>query len=168
MDKIRISANYILQQINQNPEIAIISGSNSIDIDSEVNEKVVVNYKDIPGFPISTVKGHEGKLLSGVCSKKNIIILKGRFHYYEGYNMVEVTHYVRVLALLGVKTIIITNAAGAINPSFSPGDIMLIKDHISLFMPECPLRGENLDEFGVRFPDMTDLYNKEMRSYPRL
>ena len=116
----------------------------------------------MPNFPISTVEGHEGRLVIGTLQGKTVVAMQGRFHYYEGYKMEEVTFPIRVMKLLGVKTLIVTNAAGAVNTSFKPGDLMIITDHINL-SGNNPLIGKNLDLFGPRFPDMSNAYNKELR-----
>jgi purine-nucleoside phosphorylase len=164
VNRLNKSSNFIKQLIEAEPKVAIVSGSHSINIEDNMQNCKKINYADIPNFPVSTVKGHDGYLMCGIYNNKSILLLKGRFHYYEGYPMTEVTYYVRVLALLGVKKLILTNAAGAINNSFKPGDIMLIKDHIGLFMPVCPLRGKNISAFGKRFPDMTYVYDRESRN----
>ena len=122
---------------------------------------MVIDYADIPYFPVSTVAGHAGKLVYGSISGKYVLAMKGRFHYYEGNDMSTVTLPVRVFKKMGIENIIITNAAGGLGDSLNPGDIMIIKDHISLFCPS-PLRGENLDEFGPRFPDMTNVYSQNL------
>ena len=118
--------------------------------------------KELPNFPVSTVEGHAGRLVIGTLQGKTVVAMEGRFHYYEGYKMEEVTFPIRVMKLLGVKTIIVTNAAGAVNTSFNPGDLMVIKDHINLSGTN-PLIGKNLDSFGTRFPDMSNAYDKDLR-----
>ena len=122
-----------------------------------------LNYNDIPNFGKTTVAGHKGKLVFSNYENNVVLFLQGRFHYYEGYDMKRVTFYVRVLKKLGINYLIITNASGGVNPAFKVGDIMIISDHIALFLPENPLRGENLEEFGERFISMQNAYDKEWR-----
>lgn len=145
---------------DKKPETAIILGSGLGVLKEEIEEKIVLKYKDIPNFPISTVQGHAGELIIGKLSGKEIIAMNGRFHYYEGYDIKQTVFPIRVFALLGIKNIILTNAAGGINLDYKPGDFMVINDHLSFFA-ESVLRGKNEDEFGVRFPDMSDVYDKE-------
>ena len=126
----------------------------------EITDKYEINYKDIPNFPLSTVEGHSGKLIFGKLGGKDILAMQGRFHFYEGYSMQQVTFPVRVMRELGIKTLFVSNAAGGMNPDFKIGDLMIITDHINLF-PEHPLRGKNID-YGPRFPDMSEAYSKEL------
>lgn len=160
IDVINNAAEYIADSINFTPEIAIILGSGLGPLADEVQSPVVIKYSDIPGFHSSTVKGHAGELVCGMVSDKKVIVMSGRFHYYEGHDMDAVTLPIRVFAKLGIKKLIVTNAAGGIKPSLNPGSIMLITDHLSYMCPS-PLRGPNLDEFGPRFKDMTEVYTKE-------
>ena len=145
---------------DKNPETAIVLGSGLGVLKDEIEDKIVLNYKYIPNFPISTVQGHAGELIIGKLSGKEIIAMNGRFHYYEGYDIKQTVFPIRVFAQLGIKNIILTNAAGGINLSYKPGDFMVINDHLSFFA-ESVLRGKNEDEFGVRFPDMSEVYDKE-------
>lgn len=145
---------------NKTIDIAIVLGSGLGVLKDDIQNKIVINYKDIPEFPISTVPGHAGELIIGEMSGKTIIAMNGRFHYYEGYDIKQVVFPIRVFSLLGVKKIILTNAAGGINLNYKPGDFMVINDHLSFFA-ESVLRGKNEDEFGVRFPDMSEVYDKE-------
>lgn len=145
---------------DKKPETAIVLGSGLGVLKEEIEEKIVLKYKDIPNFPISTVQGHAGELIIGKLSGKEIIAMNGRFHYYEGYDIKQTVFPIRVFALLGIKNIILTNAAGGINLDYKPGGFMVITDHLSFFA-ESVLRGKNEDEFGVRFPDMSDVYDKE-------
>lgn len=145
---------------DKKPETAIVLGSGLGVLKEEIEEKIVLKYKDIPNFPISTVQGHAGELIIGKLSGKEIIAMNGRFHYYEGYDIKQTVFPIRVFALLGIKKIILTNAAGGINLSYKPGDFMVVNDHLSFFA-ESVLRGKNEDEFGVRFPDMSEVYDKE-------
>lgn len=143
--------------------IGIILGTGLGELVKSIEIKKEIPYEKIPHFPISTVEGHSGKLIIGELGGKPILALQGRFHYYEGYNMMQVTYPVRVMQFLGIEYLFVSNAAGGMNNSFQVGDIMLIEDHINLF-PEHPLRGKNLEEFGVRFPDMSEAYNKKLRN----
>lgn len=161
LDTINNAASYIESRISSIPFAAIILGSGLGPLANEIENPVIIDYSDIPGFPQSTVKGHEGKLVYGTINGKFVLAMKGRFHYYEGNDMRMVTLPVRVFAKLGIKNILVTNAAGGLNDTFNPGDIMLIRDHLSLFCPSV-LRGENLDEFGPRFIDMTEIYSKSL------
>ena len=156
------SADYILEKIDFKPEIAIILGSALGSIAEEIKNPVIIDYKEIPNFLVSTVQSHAGKLILGELSGKKVTCMSGRFHYYEGYDFEELVAPVRVFHLLGVKTLILTNAAGAVNTSFKPGDIMIIRDHIKL-MGASPMRGPNIEEFGPRFFDVSDMYTKELR-----
>ncbi|MCQ2327292.1 MAG: purine-nucleoside phosphorylase [Bacteroidales bacterium] len=153
---------FIEKKINQIPQIAIILGSGLSPLAEQIKNPVTISYKDIPHFPVSTVKGHAGNLVIGALQGKVVMCMQGRFHYYEGYTMQEVTFPIRVMQLLGVKTLIVTNAAGGVNKTFSTGDIMLITDHISR-MPN-PLIGPNDDRLGERFPSMSEVYDKTLMS----
>jgi len=144
-------------------DIGIVLGSGLGGFDSTLIGARRISYSDIPGFPVSTVEGHAGEFAVGTLRDKRVMIMSGRFHSYEGYSMDEVTMPVRVMALLGVKTLILTNAAGGVNTGFNPGDLMLITDYINL-SGRNPLRGPNMDAFGPRFPDMTDAYTPELRA----
>lgn len=148
------------------PELAVILGSGLGPLADEISDPVIIDYGEIPHFPKSTVPGHEGKLVAGTIEGKKVLVMKGRFHYYEGHEMDVVTLPIRVFAKLGIKNLLVTNAAGGIRKDFHPGTIMLISDHISYMCPS-PLRGANLDEFGPRFPDMTECYSKSLRSIAR-
>jgi len=157
------ASQYIQNIIKEKPEIGIILGSGLGPLADEIENPIEIDYKDIPGFPVSTVVGHAGKLVFGTLEGKKVLAMKGRFHYYEGYDPKQVTLPVRVMKLLGINNLLVTNAAGGINKEFSTGALMLIKDHISFFVPSS-LRGENIEEFGVRFPDMSEAYSKDLRA----
>ena len=129
---------------------------------NEIEDKTDIPYTEIPNFPVSTVEGHSGKLIVGTLGGKKVLAMQGRFHYYEGYTMKEVTFPIRVFQALNIEYLFVSNAAGGMNSSFDVGDIMLIEDHINLF-PEHPLHGKNYKELGTRFPDMSEAYNKELR-----
>lgn len=155
------SAQYIKEKMgNIEPKIAIVLGSGLGVLSEDIQNKTVIKYQDIPNFPISTVAGHAGELIIGTLENIPIIAMNGRFHYYEGYDLKEATLPIRVFKLLGIEELILTNASGGINTDYKPGDFMIIKDHLSFFA-ESVLRGKNDDEFGVRFPDMSQTYNKE-------
>lgn len=158
---IKEAGEYIKQKIGKTPQIAIILGSGLGALVNEIKESLEIDYNDIPGFPVTTVEGHEGKLVFGKLGGKYILAMKGRFHYYEGYDVSKVVFAIRVFKFMGINNLIVTNAAGGINKDFNPGDLMIIKDHISFFAPSA-LRGANIDEFGVRFPDMSKAYNPEL------
>ncbi len=144
-----------------NAEVLIILGSGLGEVVNALQEKEVINYKDIPHFPVSNVKGHEGNLVFGKVNNLNVVIMQGRCHYYEGKGFDPVVYPIYVLKLLGVKKMIITNACGGINESFKPGDLMVITDFLNLLGIN-PLIGENNEEFGPRFPDMSEPYNKKL------
>lgn len=157
------SANYISERItNEKPQLAVILGSGLGDLAYEVTERIEIPYSEIPHFPVSTVAGHRGKLIIGKIYDKSVIMMQGRFHYYEGYELSEVTFPIRVLALLGISSLIVSNAAGGINSKLKPTDIMLITDHINISNIS-PLRGPNDEEFGERFPNMTEAYSLRLR-----
>ena len=152
---------YIKSKINITLDIGIILGSGLGSLADEVEDKVIIDYKDIPNFPVSTVIGHAGRMVIGILEGRKVLVLQGRFHYYEGYEMGEVTFAIRVMKLLGIENLVVTNASGGINTSFKAGDLMLITDHIN-FAGVNPLVGPNMDKFGLRFPDMTEGYNKRL------
>ena len=139
------------------PQVAVVLGSGLGGVADAVTEVIEIHYGEIPNFPVSTVEGHAGKLIIGALGGVDVLLMKGRFHFYEGYSMQEITLPVRVFSLLGVHSLILTNAAGGTSAHLGPGTLMLINDHINL-MGDNPLRGKNEDRFGLRFPDMTDVY----------
>ncbi len=143
------------------PEVGLILGSGLGVIGEEVTNKIIVDYKDIPNFPVSTVEGHKGRFVFGILGDKRVAVMQGRSHFYEGYSMQQISFPVRLMKMLGIQTVIITNAAGGVNESFIPGDLMIIKDHIN-FMGTNPLIGQNFDEFGPRFPDMSIAYTNKL------
>ncbi len=154
------SADYIKARVGIGASIGIVLGSGLGSFADKMDNVIEIDYADIPNFPVSTVEGHSGKMVFGRVAEKQLVVMKGRFHYYEGYDVSQVVFTIRVFKLLGITRLIVTNAAGGINKGFNPGDIMLINDHIGFFGPS-PLRGKNLDEFGSRFPDMSEVYDKE-------
>ena len=145
------------------PEIAIILGSGLGDFADNIETVATVEYNDIEGFPISTVAGHKGRFVFGYLGGKAVVAMQGRVHYYEGYPIGDVVMPTRIMGMLGAKKLILTNAAGGVNYNFKPGDFMIINDHISSFVPS-PLIGANINELGVRFPDMSAVYSKRMRN----
>ena len=144
------------------PEVALILGSGLGEYAEEIEVTTTIDYKDIEGFPVSTVAGHKGRFIFGYVNKVPVVIMQGRVHYYEGYPMTDVVLPTRLMGLLGAKTLFLTNASGGVNKEYKPGDFMLLKDHIASFVPS-PLIGENIDELGARFPDMSDIYRKGLR-----
>ncbi|MCJ7624007.1 MAG: purine-nucleoside phosphorylase [Anaerolineaceae bacterium] len=160
---------FILSKINQKPEVGMILGSGLGELADLVENADVIPTEEIPLWPVSTVMGHKGRLVIGVLEGQTVMFLQGRSHYYEGYNMSQLTLPVRVMLRMGFKALIVTNAAGAINPSFTPGDVMLITDHLGLIGMGGlnPLRGPNFEEFGVRFPDMSMAYDREFQDIAR-
>ena len=160
LEKIQETAAFIKRKITTHPETAIILGTGLGSLAHDITEKFEIDYTDIPNFPLSTVEGHSGKLIFGKLGNKDIMAMQGRFHFYEGYSMKEVTFPVRVMRELGIKTLFVSNAAGGMNPDFEIGDLMIITDHINFF-PEHPLRGKNMD-YGPRFPDMSEAYSKAL------
>ncbi|XP_051238431.1 purine nucleoside phosphorylase 6 [Dicentrarchus labrax] len=163
------TADWLLAHTKQRPKVAIICGSGLGSLADLLGDRTVFPYKDIPRFPISTVPGHTGQLVFGKLQDRECVCMQGRFHFYEGYNIHTVTYPVRVFFLLGVETLIVTNAAGGLNGSYNVGDVMLIKDHINMpgFAGQNPLCGHNDDRFGVRFPCMSDAYDRELRALAR-
>ncbi len=157
------SAEYIKSKIAHQPEIGIVLGSGLGPLADDMTDVIDIDYAEIPNFPVSTVEGHAGKLVFGKLGSKYVLAMKGRFHYYEGYDVAQVVFPIRVMKLLGINNLVVTNAAGGINRDFSSGALMLIKDHISFFVPSA-LRGKNMSEFGTRFPDMSEAYSKELRA----
>lgn len=152
---------FIKTKYTAQPAIGIVLGSGLGNFINEIEVELEIDYSDLPHFPVSTVKGHSGKLVFGKIHGKNIVVMAGRFHYYEGHSAQEVVYPVFVLKMLGVKTLLISNAAGGLNSSFKVGDLMIINDHVSLFIIN-PLIGKNEDALGTRFPDMSETYNKAL------
>ena len=160
IEKIKETAAYIAAKVQVMPKTAIILGTGLGELVDHITDKTEIPYTEIPNFPVSTVEGHQGKLIFGKLGNKDIMAMQGRFHYYEGYSMKEVTFPVRVMRELGIKTLFVSNASGGTNPDFEIGDLMIITDHINYF-PEHPLRGKNIP-YGPRFPDMSEAYDKEL------
>ena len=160
LQKIQETAEFLKSKMTTAPETAIILGTGLGSLVNEITDKYEIKYEDIPNFPLSTVEGHSGKLIFGKLGNKEIMAMQGRFHFYEGYSMKEVTFPVRVMRELGIKTLFVSNAAGGMSPDFIIGDLMIITDHINMF-PEHPLRGKNIP-YGDRFPDMSQAYSPEL------
>lgn len=164
LDQINFTTKNILEQTNNfRPEVGIILGTGLGGLVKEIHAEFIIPYEEVPNFPLSTVEGHSGKLIFGELGGKKVMAMQGRFHFYEGYSMQEVTFPVRVMKFLGVKKLIVSNASGGVNPIYKVGDIIIIKDHINM-MPEHPLRGKNEDRFGPRFVNMSEPYSKNMIS----
>jgi len=161
LKEIKETTKYINSHIQYQPDNGIILGTGLGALVNDLEIDVVLHYEDIPNFPVSTVEGHKGKLIFGTLGNKRVVVMQGRFHYYEGYTLREVTFPVRVMKYLGIKNLFISNAAGGLNPDYNISDLMIIRDHINL-LTENPLRGVNNIELGPRFPDMSQPYDRKM------
>ena len=161
LEKIRETAEFLNAKVQDMPKVGIILGTGLGNLVTQLTEKVEIPYETIPNFPVSTVEGHSGKLIVGQLGEVKVLAMQGRFHYYEGYDMKDVTFPVRVMKAVGIDTLLVSNASGGMHPDFEIGDLMIITDHINLF-PEHPLRGKNFNELGTRFPDMSEAYDKEL------
>jgi len=161
LEKIKESAASIRSKTNFMPDFGIILGTGLGGLVKEMQIELSIPYTEIPNFPVSTVESHAGRLVFGFLGGKKIVVMQGRFHYYEGYSFQEITFPIRVLKLLGIKKLFVSNACGSVNPLMKTGELMIISDHINLLGGN-PLRGRNLDEFGPRFPDMSEPYSREM------
>jgi len=161
--KVSEAVDFIREKINAVPEAGIVLGTGLGGLAEEIKNAVIIPYEEIPHFPTSTVEGHAGALIIGNLNNRNVIAMKGRFHFYEGYTLREVTFPIRVMKFLGIKYLIISNACGGLNPAFSVGDMMFVEDHINLInmMNENPLKGKHYNEFGSRFPDMNLIYSPD-------
>lgn len=164
-DKFQEAADFIAAAGKVEPRIGLVLGSGLSPLADEITDPVAIPYDQIPHFPVSTVEGHAGRLVLGRLNGQPVCAMQGRFHFYEGYDALEVTFPIRVMCLLGVKVLILTNAAGGVNPEFKAGDLMLINDHINFvgMGGNSPLHGPNLDQFGLRFPSMTSVYSRRLR-----
>ena len=158
-EKIKQTSAFIQSKTDFIPEIGIVLGSGLGNLGNQIEVEIAIPYSEIPNFPVSTVKGHQGKLIMGWLSGKKVVAMQGRFHFYEGYGMKEVTFPIRIMQDMGISLLVLSNAAGGMNPDFKVGDIMLINDHINLF-PDNPLMGPNDDRLGDRFPDLSEVYDK--------
>ncbi|WP_096437429.1 purine-nucleoside phosphorylase [Alteribacter populi] len=163
IDEIMSASDYIKSLIGYEPEVGMILGSGLGDLADDIEDAVIIPYEEIPFFSKSEAEGHSNELVIGKLEGKNVVAMKGRYHYYEGYSLDEVTFPVRVMKALGINKLIITNACGAVNTDFNPGDLMLITDHLNLVGTN-PLIGRNNAELGPRFPDVSKVYDREMRS----
>lgn len=166
MQKIKEAVSYIQQQTSFSPKIGIILGTGIGRLIDNIKIEASIPYDQIPHFPVSTVESHSGKLLFGWLSEKSVVVMQGRFHYYEGYDMKQITLPIRVMKQLGILKLFISNAAGALNPDHKLSELMVINDHIDLF-PDNPLRGKNLDELGPRFPDLFEPYDRKLLDQAR-
>lgn len=160
-DRVMETVKYLEEKVNYRPKIAVVLGSGLGDMVDKIEDKVEVPYEEIPNFPVSTVAGHAGKLVFGKIGGVEVLAMKGRFHFYEGYDMKRVTYPMYVFKKFGIEKLIVSNAAGGADKTFDPGTLMIIKDHINFFGTN-PLIGPNDERFGVRFPDLTEAYNLEM------
>ena len=160
LEIVKESAEFLQEKTNYKPEIGIILGTGLGGLANEIEIEYSISYKEIPHFPISTVEGHSGRLIFGILGEKKIIAMQGRFHFYEGYPIEKVTLPVRVMKLLGIQRLIVSNASGGVNPNYQIGDLMILRDHINL-IPN-PLVGTNIEELGPRFPDMSETYCEDL------
>ena len=160
-EQVQESVNYIVEKTNFSPEYGVILGSGLGGFTDDMLVEYILPYSQIPNFPVSTVEGHKGALVFGTIGDKKVVAMQGRFHYYEGYSMKEVTFPVRVMKALGIEKLVVSNASGGVNHDYKVGSIVIIKDHIN-FMPEHPLRGKNEDRFGPRFVNMSEPYSRKM------
>lgn len=160
LQKIDETISFLKKQTDIKPDVGIVLGTGLGGLVNEIKIKTEIGYEEIPNFPVSTVDGHDGKLIFGTLGNKDVVAMKGRFHYYEGWSMTDISYPVRVFKFLGISCLILSNASGGVNPDFSIGDLMIIEDHINL-MPN-PLIGKHYPEFGSRFPDMSETYSKDL------
>ena len=169
MEQIDNLANLIRKKTQHKPTIGMILGSGLGPLAEEVTQADKIPYSELPGWPVSTIVGHIGQLVIGELEGKVVLVMQGRSHFYEGYPISQIGLPIRVMKRLGIETLIVTNAAGAVNPEFSPGDLMMLTDHLNLLgmAGENPLRGPNLEEFGPRFPDMSRVYDRELHDLAR-
>ncbi len=161
LQQLNETVSYIKSQFTSEAKIGIVLGSGLGNFSKEIITEKAIAYGDIPHFPVSTVQGHGGKLILGDLGGKKVLVMSGRFHFYEGYTPQQVAYPIRVMKMLGVETLLLSNAAGGVHPDFKVGDLMIINDHISFFVPN-PLLGPNNEELGPRFPDMSEPYSKEL------
>ena len=162
VEKIKLAAEYIGQRISQSPDVLLILGSGLGDVTNEISKETKISYKEIPEFPFSTAPSHAGNLVSGNLNGRQVLVMQGRLHLYEGWSPNQIAFPIRVAKSLGVKKMVVTNAAGALNTNFEPGSIMMLTDHIN-FTGQNPLIGPHEDELGLRFPDMSDAYDKKVQ-----
>lgn len=162
-EQVQETVNYIIEKTGFSPEYGVILGSGLGSFTDDIEIEYILNYSEIPNFPVSTVQGHKGALVFGTIADKKVVAMQGRFHFYEGYDMKQVTFPVRVMKYLGVTKLVVSNASGGVNPNYEVGSIVLINDHINM-MPEHPLRGKNDERFGPRFVNMSEPYSRAMIS----
>jgi len=169
LEQIDAAAELVRSRARVQPKVGLVLGSGLGGLADSIEDPVVIPYEEIPHWPVSTVEGHSGRLVIGSLEGQPVLVMQGRVHYYEGYDMQLVTFPVRVMTRLGIETLVVTNAAGAVNPDIDPGDLMMLTDHINLvgMSGPSPLRGPNMDAFGVRFPDMSQAYDREFHSIAR-
>jgi len=161
LDKIRETSEFLKNKTDGRPQVGIILGTGLGALVNDIDISITIPYEDIPNFPVSTVESHSGKLIFGELGGKKVVVMQGRFHYYEGYDMQQITFPVRVMKFLGIEKLFISNASGGLRDEQEISDLMILSDHINL-LPENPLRGKNLDDLGPRFPDMSDAYDKDL------
>ncbi|MDE1191684.1 MAG: purine-nucleoside phosphorylase [Arachidicoccus sp.] len=161
LTQLKESVKYIQSVCHIQPKAGIVLGSGLGNLATEIETELFIDYRDIPHFPVSTVEGHSGKLIFGKLNGVDVLAMAGRFHFYEGYSPEQVSYPIRIMKLLGIETLFLSNAAGAVNPDYNVGDLVIINDHISFFTPN-PLIGKNISELGVRFPDMSEPYDKNI------
>jgi len=161
LQKIKEAVEHIQGRVDAKPEVGIVLGTGLGGLVGEIEIEAVIPYEEIPNFPVSTVEGHSGKLICGRLGAKNIVAMQGRFHYYEGYEFQQLAIPIRVMKFLGIQHLCVTNACGGVNPDFEIGDLMILDDHVNL-LPGNPLLGQNYDELGPRFPDMSEPYDKSL------
>jgi len=169
MDQLDQASDFVRKQICLEPKIGMILGSGLSSLAEQITHPIIIAYDDIPDFPQSTVEGHSGRMIIGRLAEQPVLAMQGRVHYYEGYSPQRITFPIRIMQLLGIDTLLVTNAAGGINPAFSAGDLMLISDHINMIgmAGHNPLRGPNNNQHGVRFPDMSQAYDRRLRQVAR-
>ncbi|MBL4753018.1 MAG: purine-nucleoside phosphorylase [Flavobacteriales bacterium] len=161
LQKIKEAVEYIQGEVDLVPEVGIVLGTGLGGLVGDIEIEKAIPYRDIPNFPVSTVEGHSGKLIFGKLGSKNIVAMQGRFHYYEGYEFQQLAIPIRVMKFLGIQNLFVSNASGGVNPNFEIGDLMILDDHVNL-LPGNPLLGQNYDELGPRFPDMSEPYDRAM------
>ncbi len=166
LEKIKEAVNYIQSKGANEATVGIVLGTGLGNLATKIDAEVCIQYTDIPHFPVSTVESHSGQLIYGTLGGKKVLAMQGRFHYYEGYSGAEITFPIRVMKFLGIEKLLISNAAGTVNPDFKKGSLMLIDDHINM-IPDNPLRGQNFDDLGPRFPDMSQPYDASMNEMLR-
>jgi purine-nucleoside phosphorylase len=166
LEKVKETTEFLKSKTSIDPEIGIVLGSGLGGLVQEIDIEIRIDYEEIPNFPISTVEGHHGRLIFGTIGGKRAVVMQGRFHYYEGYSMQQLTFPIRVMKLLGIEKLLLSNASGGVNPQYSIGDLMILDDHINM-LPSNPLIGQNHNLWGPRFPDMSEPYDKKLNEKAR-